>query len=87
MDGNRYNLMAQGMLLFLVLPPSSANPALDASITTQSRKCIAGILHDFNHMVRSLGVLTRASKFENLFQLNEHLLSLTAIIGCRWIHK
>lgn len=40
--------MAHGLLLFLVLPPSSANPALDASVTMKSRQSIAGILLDLN---------------------------------------
>lgn len=38
----RYSLMAHGMLLFLILPLSSANPDFDASITTQSRQSVAG---------------------------------------------
>ena len=46
-NANRYNLMAHGMLLFLLLPPSSSNSELDASITSKTRQSIAGNLSHY----------------------------------------
>lgn len=39
-DGNRYILMAHGMLLFLVLPPSW----MDVSVMSKTRQSITGKL-------------------------------------------
>lgn len=63
----RYNLMAHGMLLFLVLPPSSSNSPLDGSTTSKTRKSIAGGF--INNLISDLPALRPLSVMALMFLL------------------
>ncbi|KAG0602531.1 hypothetical protein M758_10G020700 [Ceratodon purpureus] len=63
----RYNLMAHGMLLFLLLPPSSSNSELDASITSKTRQSIAGVF--INNLTSDLPALRPLSVMALMFLL------------------